>query len=478
MKISITSFLPLAALMVLGTGCATEPGDGSLGVVEAEPGGGSLSTLQGALAPGQQAALIAHEAAGPATQVRVVDLSSGAPEAVGQASIAPDGSFSVEVPAGAQRLIVTAVDQSGSTAAAGIMDVSAPAGGVAEMADLGPESTLEAEAARDLVACGISMLAIDTVDLRARISEALATAALAAIEAGAAAEELVHGLAQAIGAAQATELAALSMNGVTVTRQALFESGLPASTQLQRDLSAGADPGEATAAFAAAAQEARAALVGPEANARSQVASAIAFGATAEEEEGGLAGQFEEIDAVIDEVLIAAAAPLGLEAVIVALDDLMDPVFEGALHELDELLEGLGLASLYEGTLDQVVDTLTGLLGGILTDGGILGDLLGLGGLLGGDFDEDVLALAVERRAELEAEVVAAIEAAAGAGQCIDFDSLGDEVALSGSEFSADVHDGVSDLAGGIILGRPSPGELAAMSEILALLEGLRSVAR
>ncbi len=471
-----TSLLSLAALVALG--CATEQGDGPLGVIEAGPGDEDLSTVRGALAPGQQAALIAHEAAGPATQVRVIDLSSGAPETVGQAPIAPDGSFSVQVPGDAQRLIVTAVDPSGSTAAAGILDVTAPAGEVAEMADLGPESTLEARTARDLVACGLSMQAIDTVDLRARISEAVATAALAALEAGAAAEELVHGLAQAIGVAQATELAALAMNGVTVTRQALFESGLPASAQLQRDLFAGAEPGEAAAAFAAAAQAARAALVGARANARAQVAAAIAFGATAEEEEGGLAGQFEEIDAVVDQVLVAAAAPLGLEAVFVAFDEIMDPVFEGALHELDELLEDLGVASLYEGTLDQVVGTLTGLLGGILSDDGILGDLLGLGGLLG-DFDEDVLALAAERRAELEAEVSAAVAAAAGsAGQCIDLESLGQDVARSSAELSADVHDGVSDLARGILLGRPGPAELAAMSEIVALLEGLRSVAR
>jgi hypothetical protein len=463
--------LSLTSLLAFAPGCAQEAREAPLDFTEA---GGGLATVQGSVAPDGRAALIAGQAAGPATAVRVVDLSSGSPTVVGQGAIA-DGGFSVDVPASAQRLIVTAVDGGGNTAASGILDVAPAEGEVAQMAALGPETTLEAEAATDLVECLGSIQLVDTNDLRARLTELVATAALTAIEAGASVEQLVDGLAQAIGVAQATELASLAGQGVPATRQALFESGLPASLQLQRDLTSGVDPDVAARTFAAGLQAARGALVGKEPNGRAQVASAIAFAATAEEEEGGLVELFEEIDAVIDAVLHAAVEPLGLEALVAALDGLMDPIIEGALGKVDELIESLGLGGVFEGPLGELVGTLTGLLGGILSGDGILGDLLGLGGLLGGHFDDDILELAQDERDELVAEAVALTEAAAGAGECIDVESLGGQIAAASDSFSEEVRDGVFDRADLILIGRPSDAELTAISGILSLVNGLQA---
>jgi len=477
----LTARLPLAALLALGASCTSLPADGSLGAIEADPApeaaAGSLSSVHGRVAPGGDAAILAHEGAGPAAEVRVLDRSGGAATVVGQGPVAPDGSFSVDVPAGARRLVVAAVDADGDVAAAGLLDASAPAGAVAEMAPLGGESTLEAETAMALADC-ITMNLVDTVDLQARLSELVATTALSAIEAGAAAEDLENRLAQAIGVAQATQLAALAGEGVPVSRQALFEAGVPAATQMHSDLAGGADPTEAAAAFAAALQEARGGLVGARPNARSEVASAVAFGAAAEEEEGGLAGQFEEIDAVIDALLISAVAPLGLEGVVVALDDIMDPPTDAILEQLDELIDTLGLAGA-EGSVDEVVGTLTGLLDGLVGDGGLL-SLLDLGGLLGGGFRDDVVAMAEAGRTELDLAVSTATEvavaAADAAGQCVDFGSLGGEVAEASSQSSADLHGAAIERAHHILIGRPSDHDVGIMAEMLSLVEGLQSV--
>jgi len=218
-SLRLTSLLSLSAILALAPGCTGDPTEGPVGDVDPDPDPGAdpgevpdpgtadhVSIVQGRLAPGGQAALIAHAGAGSATEVLVLDLARGPATVVGHGAIESDGSFSVNVPPDAPRLIVTAVDAAGSTAAAGILDRSAAEGAVAPIADLGEESTLEAEAALDLVTCGLAMQDIDTVDLQARISRRVATAVSSAIAAGASAEAMIHALAQATGAAQATEL--------------------------------------------------------------------------------------------------------------------------------------------------------------------------------------------------------------------------------------------------------------------------------
>ena len=489
-SLRLTSLLSLSAILALAPGCTGDPTEGPVGDVDPDPDPGAdpgevpdpgtadhVSIVQGRLAPGGQAALIAHAGAGSATEVLVLDLARGPATVVGHGAIASDGSFSVNVPPDAPRLIVTAVDAAGSTAAAGILDRSAAEGAVAPIADLGEESTLEAEAALDLVTCGLAMQDIDTVDLQARISRRVATAVSSAIAAGASAEAMIHALAQATGAAQATELASLASSGISVTRQDLFESGLAASLQLHRDLSAGVDSGIAFAAFTREFQGARSGVVGADPGARSQVASAIAFGSVVEELMN-LPERVEEIDAVVDAVLISLVAPFGLAGVVEALDEIMDPVVDLALEQVEELLEGLGLES-FEGSMGDAEEMVTGLLDGVIGNDGVLG-LLGLGGLLGGDFADDALAMAEERAGELHAAVAvttaAAAAAAIGAGQCIDFGALADSVVESSSELAADVREGVQDLAPDIGLDLPTDAELAAMSEVLSLVEGLLSV--
>jgi hypothetical protein len=469
----------LTALCALGSGCTGEPLDGSGELIDQNsnpnpaaddgPGAAARSVVEGGVAPGTDAALIAGEGAGPATQVRVHERSGGQDTLVGEGSVASDGSFSVDVPAGAHRLIISAVDGQGRQAAAGILDVSAAEGAVAPMPDLGGESTLEAETARALASCD-SIENVDTVDLQGRITPALASALASSIAGGGSPDIPVYALAQGIGAAQATELAALAGAGSPTTRQALFESGLPASIQLRQALSSGADPDLATDAFAGSVQRARAAVVGAAANAQAQVASALALGGFVRD----LGETYEEIDGIIDDILIGAVAPFGLAGVIEVLDELMDAFTDTAFEQLAELLESFDLSP--EGTTTILVTAVSGLLNGIMGVGGILSDIPILGDLLGGGLLEDSLALAEARRLELDDDVAAAAAAADnGEGQCADFGSLAAGVAQAHSEFSDDIHAGVADRADDGLFDPPA-SQVTAMAEMLALFEGMLSV--
>ncbi len=281
----------------------------------------------------------------------------------------------------------------------------------------------------------------------------------------------MHTLAQATGAAQETELVALAGAGAPVTRQALFEAGLPASNQLHRRLYAGAESGAASADFAAGLQRALSGLVGAERNAQAQVASAIAFGSIIEQ----LAERFEDIDGVLDAILISAVAPLGLAGLVEALDEIMDPLIDQVFEELEALLDGFDLGSVSGGSMGDLIGTVTGLLDGVMGGGGILGGLPILGDLLGGNLLEEALELAEVRQGELEGAVSTAAAAAAGTGQCMDFGAMAIAVVHATTEFSADLQDGVADLAGAEP-GDPIAGQLASVAEVLALFEGLLSV--
>jgi hypothetical protein len=228
---------------------------------------------------------------------------NGSLTVVGEAELSAQGSYTVEVPPGEQRLVLQAVDDSGAVVASALLDAS----GEAETAVAPPmdsESSLEAEIFIQMVADGAQEAQTDTVDLRARVNSNMA----AAVQQGASTREAIKArvkvLAEAVRAAQEAEIRAYSKAGVQTSQSALFEAELAAAAKLNAALDAGTAVEAAYQDFyaelAAAAERLGAKA---EEQARGESSASVAFRATVK---GRLSAQ--DAQPLVDASLRAAAA--------------------------------------------------------------------------------------------------------------------------------------------------------------------------
>src|SRR5690606_17529783 len=165
----------------------------------------------------------------------LVEGRAGPGDVIAETTLRADGTYSLSVPRDSRRLIITvyadeAALEAGAALRAGVLDATVGAvGGVRTMHPLDVESTLEASVFAEL---GRQHGAdtVDTVDLRARIDPAMASA-WASMEAEAATEATVT-LAEAVLLAQRTRLESFAEAGVSVTQEALFEASLEAAAAL------------------------------------------------------------------------------------------------------------------------------------------------------------------------------------------------------------------------------------------------------
>lgn len=217
-----------------------------------------------------------------ATQVRVSSVGDGGKlTTVAEGSLAAGGSYSLDVPAGQERLVLQAVDASGAVVASALLDASGEAGGDTAAPPMDSESSLESEVFIQMVADGAQAAQTDTVDLRARINASMAAAARQGASTAQAQQERVKALADAVRAAQEAEVRAYAKAGVQTSQSALFAAELSASAKLNAALDAGTAAETAYQTFfsevAAAAEQ-----VGAKAKeqARSESAASVAFRAT------------------------------------------------------------------------------------------------------------------------------------------------------------------------------------------------------
>ena len=208
---------------------------------------GGSSTAQGVMpraAAAPEGALVVAEV--------MVEGRAGAGDVVAQTTLKADGSYSLTVPEGEQRLLITVYAdetalEAGEALSAGILDATAGAkAGVRTMHPLNAETRLEAAVFAQL-AREHGPESVDTVDLRARIDAGMATS-WTSMEASAAAEATAD-LAAAVQLAQRTRLEAYAEAGVTVTQAALFEASLEAAAALDAAIHAGTSAKTAWAAF-------------------------------------------------------------------------------------------------------------------------------------------------------------------------------------------------------------------------------------
>ena len=217
-----------------------------------------------------------------ATKVRASTVAQGGQlSLVGEVEVSAQGSYSLEVPAEEQRLVIQAVDSSGTVVASALLDASGEAGGETVAPPMDSESSLEAEVFVQMMADGAQAAETNTVDLRTRINAKMAAAAKQGATTREAVRARVEALARAVRAAQETEVRAYAKAGVNTSQSALFQAELAASAKLNAALDAGTAVEAAYQTFytelAAAAQAAGAKA---EEQARAESSASVAFRAT------------------------------------------------------------------------------------------------------------------------------------------------------------------------------------------------------
>jgi hypothetical protein len=237
-----------AAVVVLGLGTAG-CGGGTVqvkGKVTDGEGTQSQALSSGALP------LRGSGAVSSATKVQAATVGPGGKlTVVGEANVEAQGRYTVDVPAGEERLVLQAVDASGQVLVSALLDASGEAGStVAPPMD--SESTLEAEVFAQLVADGAAAQTVDTVDVRARINTQMAVAARQGASTSEAFRARVKALAEAVRAAQQSELELYARAGVQTSQEKLFQEELTASAALNVALDAGNASAEAYEKFQAA----------------------------------------------------------------------------------------------------------------------------------------------------------------------------------------------------------------------------------
>jgi hypothetical protein len=202
--------------------------------------------------------------------------SGGKLEVLAEAEVKSNGSYTLELPPGSERVVLSAVDASGKVVASALLDAAVE--GERTAPPMSSESSLEAEVFVRMVVDGTAAQAVDTVDLRSRINTELAQSVKA--EASADAQKSVAALASAVRAAQEAEVKAYARAGFTTTQDALFQASLEASAKLDAALDAGAQSAaDAYAEFYAALRAATPELDEKE-EAEGERAASVAFRAT------------------------------------------------------------------------------------------------------------------------------------------------------------------------------------------------------
>ncbi|WP_224366071.1 hypothetical protein [Hyalangium versicolor] len=243
------------------------------------------------------------------TKVRASTVAEGgALTLVGEAEVSAQGSYTVEVPEGQQKLVLQGIDNSGTVVVSALLDASGQAGDATIAPPMDSESSLEAEVFTRIVADGAQVAQTNTVDLRTRINAKMAAAAKQGASTREAVQARVKVLAEAVRAAQEAEIRAYAKAGVTTSQSALFDAELAASAKLNVALDAASDTGAAVETayqdfymeLAAAAQR-----LGAKAQQQAQAESSasVAFRATVK---GRLSAQ--DAQPLVDAAVRAAAA--------------------------------------------------------------------------------------------------------------------------------------------------------------------------
>ncbi|QRK11963.1 hypothetical protein JQX13_19035 [Archangium violaceum] len=241
-----------------------------------------------------------------ATQVRASTVGQdGKLTVVAEGELEAQGRYTLDVPAGEERLVLEAVDASGQVVASALLEATAE-GQDAVAPPMDGESSLEAEVFLQMAADARAET-VDMVDVRARINANMAAAARQQSSTSEDFRSRVKALADAVRAAQQAELEMYAKAGVQTSQSALFQQELAAAAALNVALDAGSSVEQAYDTFHAelrAAAERLGAKV--EEQAQAERAASASFRATVKARLSA-----EDAQPLVDAALRASA---GLEA--------------------------------------------------------------------------------------------------------------------------------------------------------------------
>lgn len=218
------------------------------------------------------------------TQVRARLMGpDGKLTVVAEGKLDAQGYYTLDVPAGEERLVLEAVNASGQVVASSLLEATSEGRSVVA-APMDSETSLEAEVFLQMMADKSQAETVDMVDVRARINAQMAAAARQGASTDAAFRSRVKALADAVRAAQQAELEMYAKAGVQTSQTALFEQELVAAAALSMKLEGGGPDSAFQAAYEAFHAELRAAAerVGAkvEQQAQAERAASASFRAT------------------------------------------------------------------------------------------------------------------------------------------------------------------------------------------------------
>ncbi len=284
---------------------------------------------------------------------------------VGEADVDADGSFTLDVPAGRRGMIVTAVDTDGDVVASAILEDSGEAGTTTVCTPLDTESSVEAEVYLEMRAQAAATA--NFVDLRARIDEATAVAVRSDVDSDA----RIVALAEAVRAAQATEIESYTGAGLVVTQADLLDSEIEASQALSISLDAGTPDYDGF--FADLDDAAQTAGATAEEHSDAQASASAAFRFTL----GGRLGRNDVVDvAAVSAASFEARAHAPAIAIILTDAGVAASVENAVTAASNRLQADLSAAGGADDAVVAYADWQAALIGQTSVEGTVLGDVL------------------------------------------------------------------------------------------------------
>ena len=222
-----------AAVVVLGLGTGCGNTVQVKGRVTDGEGTQSQGLVSGAIPLGGSGTVSA------ATQVRASTVGQdGKLTMVAEGKLEAQGQYTLDVPAGEERLVLQAVDASGQVVASALLEATSE-GESAVAPPMDGESSLESEVFLRMMVDRGQAETVDMVDVRARINANMAAAARQGASTNDAFQARVKALADAVRSAQKAELEMYAKAGVQTSQEALFTQEVAAAAALNVALDAG-----------------------------------------------------------------------------------------------------------------------------------------------------------------------------------------------------------------------------------------------
>lgn len=184
-------------------------------------------------------------AAATRVQASIVN-SEGVLEVVGEAEIRGGGEYTLTVPEGEDVVLIQALSSEGEVEALTLLERTDLSGAI-QAAPMDSETSLEALVYLSMRAQGASEA--NAVDLRGRITRAMATEVQKGQDDAGKSQERIEALAKAIHAAQEAEVQAWAKAGVQLSQAEMFALEAEAGLGLSAALAKGESAAEAHAAF-------------------------------------------------------------------------------------------------------------------------------------------------------------------------------------------------------------------------------------